>query len=390
MILPGSAPEEVALTSSIAVDASDIESYSTGRSINDIKGLFSDRDARWKAKGAQSPWKKPIFGYELTTAITVPDMNGEPVPHIVKAARFRPATVATVLAGLEVVTAITAQQDRLGDVHIDRGYTKANDGHELILPIHALGGTPIFDLCERQRGVTGTVHGALIIDGNPFSPACPVHLHNIEPPGLNAPLDKVVAYQAKIAERGVYALVQHGSTHPDGSRDYLCPAHAGNVACPLVPNPNLSAAKQKRNLLPALAAPATALANSVCSQKFKRFAATDIPLAQSELFGSAEWKAAYDRRGRVEGGYSNLKNEATTNIKRGTIRVMGLVKTGIMVLMAQAVTNVRLGHAYRTSKRATQGSKSDRVPKRRGRPPKKPLSTFVPRYVLQPGTGGPP
>jgi hypothetical protein len=76
----------------------------------------------------------------------------------------------------------------------------------------------------------------------------------------------------------------------------------------------------------------------------------DIPLAQRKLFGSAEWKAAYDRRGRVEGGYSNLKNEATTNIKRGTIRVMGLIKTGIMVLMAQAVTNVRLGHAYRTSK----------------------------------------
>jgi hypothetical protein len=93
-------------------------------------------------------------------------------------------------------------------------------------------------------------------------------------------------------------------------------------------------------------APSSVPPNTVCSKKFTTFSAEDIPLSQRELHGSTEWYFSTSRRNRVEGFFGNLKNEARENIRRGTIRVRGLEKTGLLLLMAVARVNLRLADLW--------------------------------------------
>jgi hypothetical protein len=104
---------------------------------------------------------------------------------------------------------------------------------------------------------------------------------------------------------------------------------------------------------------------AVCSNKFTTFDAVDLPLSQRHLYGSYEWWSSYNRRSLVEGFFGNLKNEACENLRRGTIRVRGLVKTGILVALAVASTNLRLARAFHKRKPKPQTRKRGR-PKKTG------------------------
>jgi hypothetical protein len=305
--------------------------------------VASDPDAHWRAKSKDNPWKKPFFGYDLTIAATIPDLGGPGVPLVAKAMRIRPANTAIMKAALGVVAATTKQQGQLGDVLVDREYTKHVDGTGFVLPIRALGGEPIFDLYDYQRGMTGTVRGAVIIDGQPFSPALPTKLYEITPPPVNADHDTVIAYQDKIAARSIYALVPHGRRRDNGSQDYQCPAHAGKIRCPLVQASQLLPV----SVMPALAAPKSAAPDSVCTSKYRRFEAGELAFSQRELYGSKEWFFSFSRRSRVEGFFGNLKNEATENVSRGSYRVMGLFKTGLLLAFSVAAANIRLTGTFR-------------------------------------------
>ena len=95
-----------------------------------------------------------------------------------------------------------------------------------------------------------------------------------------------------------------------------------------------------------LAAPPAVDGRAVCSNRYTRIDANDLPLHQRDLFGSAEWHRSYARRGRVEGFFGNLKNDATESVQRGVIRVVGLYKTGLM-LAGAAATNLRLTDTFR-------------------------------------------
>jgi hypothetical protein len=206
-----------------------------------------------------------------------------------------------------------------GDVLADREYTSTIDGSGFLNPVRALGYNPVFELTASQLGVSNTVKGAIIIDGQPHSPSTPLHLRHLIPPQVNAPVVEKIAYQDLIAERAKYALVRHGRTHKNGAQDYVCPAHAGKIACPL--------AGKLNPLLPLASNTPTHVAKgSVCAKKYTRIHATDLPLNQTDQFGSFQWSMSMMRRNLVEGFFGNLKNEATENLKRGSIRVRGLYK----------------------------------------------------------------
>ena len=366
-------------TTSIAIDSTAIHSWGRRRRTKTGKIRVADRDARWRGQKTATPWKLPVFGYDLTVAATVPEYLpartvraglGPDVPLVVTSMRFQPANRDVVKAGVAVAAETAAFMGQLGDVIVDRGYTAKHDGTDFLLPIRAMGGEPIFDLYDHQRGVTGTSHGALIIDGQPHSPACPQALHNITPPSVSATSAEKQAYQAEIARRARYALKPHGSRKSSGAQDYQCPAAAGQLNCRLVP----SSRTHGPHVLPALNAPMTVLPMSVCSKKYTRFAAGDIPLSQRELYGTHDWYQSFQRRNRVEGVFGNLKNEACENLKRGTIRVMGLVKTGLMVAISIATMNLRLLDLQ-------AARKPKPVTKRRGRPRKNPLQVHRPAAV---------
>ena len=265
--------------------------------------------------------------------VTVKDSDGPDVPTLARRIRLRPATFRTVAVGLEAVASAAAAQGRLGDVLVDRDYSKSKHGRDFTLPVRAMGGRPVFDLTSYQLGGSGTVRGALVIDGQLFSPGTPKVLRYLTPPGVNAAAETVEAYRQQIARRAVYALPKHGAVKPSGAQTFTCPARAGRLACPLVPAAD---GRGRKGVvpLPVLGAPKEALPGTVCAQRFVNVGADDLPLDQPDLFGSWEWAASYARRSRVEGFFGSVKNQATENLNRGTIRVVGLVKVGLLVAMA--------------------------------------------------------
>jgi len=48
-----------------------------------------------------------------------------------------------------------------------------------------------------------------------------------------------------------------------------------------------------------------------------------------------------DRRSCVEAGYGNLKSSETESVRRGWTHVVGIVETGLMLVIAQAAANLR-------------------------------------------------
>ena len=69
-------------------------------------------------------------------------------------------------------------------------------------------------------------------------------------------------------------------------------------------------------------------------------------IRQRHSWGSDAWIAAYIRRSRVEGAFGTLKSSKTENVRRGWTYVVGLVKTGLMVVIAQAAANLRCLQAW--------------------------------------------
>ena len=74
------------------------------------------------------------------------------------------------------------------------------------------------------------MRGAVVVDGQLYSPAMPPSLCEIEVTAVNASRDERLEYQHQIALREKFALVAHGSRKADGRQVYFCPAAAGKVA----------------------------------------------------------------------------------------------------------------------------------------------------------------
>ena len=376
MLLVASAHPEVEKSTSIAIDGTTIDSWGTRRRRHVVladgstvlRPVSTDPDAKWRAKGADA-WKRPVFGYEVTAAVSVPDQGKEPVPLAALSIRFRPATVQTVEMGLSVAASVALWRGTLGDVLVDREYTRSIAGEEFILPIRALGGETVIDLTSNQLGATGTLRGAVIIDGHPFSPTVPEALRYIVPPAVGASSEELNAYQERIAARSVYAMKLH-SIKNTGARTYMCPAAAGQVICPLM-KPKKQA---KRGRLPVRNVPTSVMPGDICSNAYTTFAPDELPLAQRQLFGSKDWFFSYSRRSRVEGYFGNLKNEANENARRGSIRVRGGMSTGLLVIVMAVATNLRLAEAW------DRGSGRKKAPKpTMGRPRKQ---TLLPSYEI--------
>ena len=367
-------------TTSIAIDSTSIDSWGKRKKHRESDGTFtwvtSDHDAAWRRKSKDNPWKRPVFGFDLTVAVTIPEIKGPDVALAARAIRFRAANTESVEMGRAVVLETARQQGVLGDVVADREYTSTMSGSDFILPVRALGGEPVFDLTKHQLGAHGTTHGAIMIDGQPFSPSTPPGLHLIVPPPPGRPFKEIADYQAQIATRARYALVPHGSRSANGSQIYQCPASAGKLSCPLVPS-------SPDDAFPALLAPTNPAPGSVCTKSYTTFHAADTPLAQRDLFGSNAWFKSMSRRSRVEGFFGNVKNEACEHLRRGTIRVRGLVKTGMLVAFTIAATNLRLAIAF-----------TRRTPKplrpRRGRPKKKGVIKYADIFTTTTAANAPP
>lgn len=326
--------------------------------------VVTDDDAGWR--GSDNPDKKAAhFGYSLSVAVSVREDDGPSAPLAALATRLRPVNFLERTAGLACVAEVAAKRGRLGDVLVDKGYTPSKTGADFLLPVRALGGEPVFDLTTYQVGPSGTLRGALIIDGRPYSPSLPRALRHLTPPrggedGTYKPDPaKVREYRERIAARAAYALEPHGVPRANGVQLFTCPGALGKLDCPLRP--------PERGLRPkalvVLNAPAQPGPKSVCVHARTSLSLEDLPLYQRHVYGSWEWARSYSRRSTsVETYFGLLKSATGGGVERGQIRVSGIVKTGLLLAFAMSSTNRNCALSFSAS------TSTSAQPKRVGRP----------------------
>jgi hypothetical protein len=95
-----------------------------------------------------------------------------------------------------------------------------------IRPLFALGFDSVHALTADQlgQGRRPLLNGAIVVDGQPYSPRLPHHLRDLTPPKIGSPKAAIPAYQQQVAQRMPSALHAVGGRRDDRSWDFGCRA----------------------------------------------------------------------------------------------------------------------------------------------------------------------
>lgn len=319
-------------------------------------GYSADPDARWgyQTRTYDNRTNKN-FGYLMVTFTRIPRVGAKTdQPMLVERLVLIPGNGDPVAAALDTIDRLTDDGCTITEIADDRGFSYAvpeNWAYQL----RSRRIEQVLDLHANDRGVRD-FEGLKMIDGWPHCPNTPGHLEVIvRPAQLSVPplkknatprevaerdekLEAIAEFRALIAERRTWAFRRTAGPDASGKEHYECPGRAGYRDCshcplsgylpegtPTVENP-----------------PAIETAPKCCTQRTVTVYGDVTPKIRQRLYwGSDEWIAAFVRRTRVEAGYGNLKSSKTENVRRGWTHVVGIVKTGLMLVIAQAAANLR-------------------------------------------------
>lgn len=371
-------PDDLTHTGSYALDSSEVRTWARqNRRQPKAAWLYPDPDASWNGKKTHG--SNGWYGYWLHGLVRVPEAHGNgstagsDTPCLVERIELTPANADVRHAGIDMLTRMVADHEAADsaagrpdrarrDVLADKAHTSENRrADDWIWPLWELGFTSVHDLTVHQlgparRGTPKPTSGALVIDGQPYSPRLPTHLRNVTPPPLGSDRATIAAYQAVIAQRAVYALHAVGGRNTDGSWDFGCRAMKllGQLRCDLKPR-SMLLPLSKPTTTTSLYTPPQGRLPKVCGQEKSRVTRDELPYWQPDLYGSRAWYDSFNRRNRIEGVFGNLKNDAAQNITRGNTRVMGLAKTAFMTMVAVMAVNLRLLDTWRLRRELDAG-----------------------------------
>ncbi len=159
-------------SSSLAVDWTDVESFSTRRTKPD--GAYSDIEAAWGHRKGGGPGEKDelFFGYYLSLATMVADEGAGAVPELVRRMNLVSCDHDPVPAFVPILEHLPTSGITLGDVVADSGYAHRVPEH-FALPLRAAGANLVVDLHPNDRGTQGTHQGAIAYNGNLYCPKTP-------------------------------------------------------------------------------------------------------------------------------------------------------------------------------------------------------------------------
>ena len=385
-IVATSLPDHLPPLRSLALDATGIQSWAKGKSsrrragagrgrlalaaskdevdvprslpaANDSLCSF-DPDARWGYRTkTYSNATSAVFGYNVISVVGVPAVGAakDGAPVLTQGIRLRPANADVVGPGLELVDDYRGRCGGVDEVLNDRAWSYSVEGTWMD-PLRSRGVEQILDLHPNDHGVRD-FEGLRMVDGTPHCPAMPDHLVRIDrpprfhsgPPPSNASREKRAQYELDkrrleqfnelIAQRQTWAFRRVAGPDRTGKERWECPAQAGRRVCA-----NCPLSQMYDESTPRVQDPPTGPGiPKCCTQRTVTIPGDVTPKIRQRLYwGSVEWIKSYNRRTYVEGSYGNLKNPDTENITRGWCRVVGLVKTGILLAAAVAASNIRL------------------------------------------------
>jgi len=333
-------PWAAALSSSLAVDWTDLESFARPPLYNGAP--CAGPEASWGHRRGDGPGQKDelFWGYYLSAATMVAEEGGRAVPELVRAAKLSSCHVDPVPAMVPVIEELVASGTPVGDVLADSGYAHRVAPH-WALPLRALGAKLVTDLHPADRGPRGTFGGAICANGNLYCPATPVALLGLGPLGRGATAEQVAAHDKTSAELARYKLCRVSADDADGYRRVGCPAVMGKVRCPARPASMALSHERPTVLAPPEHRP------TCCAQKTLTVpASVNAKTAQKHDYPSAAWRASYARRTAVERSYSTIKDPASNDVSRGWCRLMGLSAVTVFVTCCLVVRNLRVLDAF--------------------------------------------
>jgi hypothetical protein len=326
-------------SSSLAIDWTDIESFSTRRTKKD--GTYADKEASWGHRKGGGPGEKDelFFGYYLSLATMITDDAGAQVPELVRRMALTSPHHDPVPALVEVLERLVYSGVTIGDVVADSGYAYRVPEH-FALRVRALGASLVMDLHPSDRGTQGTHGGAICFNGALYCPATPKALFLIEPLSRQASEEETKVHDAHSAELCRYKLGKTSACDADGYHRVACPAVLGKLRCP---------ARQASMALcfsrPEIAPPSHLL--SCCVQKTITVPPTvNAKTAQRYDYPSAAHRRSYARRSAVERSNARIKDPATTDVARGWCRLMALVPMGLLLACGLVVRNLAVADAF--------------------------------------------
>ncbi len=348
-------------TTALAADWTDLESWS--RPPPAAEGSPSaDPDASWGHRRGHAPGARDelFFGYYPQVATMVAEEGGPAVPELVRRLVVTSCRVDPPRALVAVLERMHRAGVAVGDVLADSAYAH-RAAKAWALPLRRLGARLVQDLHPHDRGPKGTWAGAVIANGNLWCPATPPALLAPGPLPPHARREETAAHDAKTAELAHYKLGRVSSDDADGYHRVACPAAAGKLRCPLRPVSMSLPYNRPEVLVPPESPP------RCCSQQTLTVPPeVNAKTAQKHDYPSAAHRASYRRRTGSERTFSTLKDAATTDIRRGWCRVMGLAAVTLFLLSAVVVRNQRVLVAFE-ARRAEEAQRLNEPPTRRHR-----------------------
>lgn len=341
-------------SSSLAVDWTDVESFSTRRT--KPTGTYADQEAAWGHRKGGGPGEKDelFFGYYCSLATMVHDEGGAPVPELVRRMQLVACDHDPVPPMVDVLAAMPAAGIPLGDVLCDSGYAHRVPGH-FALPLRAAGAALVMDLHPQDRGTQGTHHGAICHHGNLYCPATPGALFDVVPLARRAGDEEVRAHDERTAELARYKLGRVRADDPDGYHRVACPATLGKLRCPRREASMALPLDHPEILSPPETPPVCCTQVTITVPP-----SVNAKTAQKHDYPSISWRRSYARRTAAERSNARIKDPATIDVARGWCRVMGLVPMSLFVACALVVRNLAVADAFETrqadeQRRATEG-----------------------------------
>ncbi len=282
-------------------------------------------------------------GFELHLATQIPDVGGQPVPHLITGLTLTPAGSHRGHAAVRTVDGLTSTGYAITDLCADHGYSFCL-ADTFVLPMWARNIEVWSDLHPAQRGPRpGPIPGTVWIDGTLFGEALPQSMRDLTPPGQFATIDQAQESQAAFDRRRAFAFTPLTKRDKDGYQRFKGPALAGLVRCVNLP----------RSMRLSHTRPTTA-----CSQGWECACSKTVTIGpdksarerQPQPWGTSDWAAAYHRRSAIESANAEAKTHRL-DIGRGFIRVFGTVRNTLLVAFAFAGMNVRMIQDWHAGRR---------------------------------------
>ena len=320
-----------------------------------------DRDAHlgYRTKTHDNKSTK-LFGYDLFAGVGVLPVGADPdeMPKLLLSMTLRPAAGDTSDPTLGALDRLVEAGYEIDELLVDRGFSYKRP-EDWATELHQRGISQVQDIHPLDQGVKD-YKGIRVFAGMLFCVATPDELFDNPPPPHfkigplrrratteerlsheynTKALDEFLARNAKLHQHA-FVFNQNTPTKSDPAQtQWICPGKAGKLKCELCPLSEHYPADR-----PVVENPGPlATAPEACRQ-----ATITVPgpvlakLRQRDSWRSPKWIDSYARRSAIEGIFGNLRSQSTQNIKRGFCRVVGLVKTSLMLAFEAVAANIRL------------------------------------------------